>query len=369
MLIRGDAFSFSDEMGPEKILHVYDPKTGMKGIVVVDNTARGSAVGGVRMAPDVTVEEVFRLARTMTLKNSAAGIRHGGGKSGIIASPEVENKGDVIRSFARAIESIEEYIPGPDMGTNEQNMAIIFDEIGRAVGLPKELGGIPLDDIGSTGFGVAIAAEVACKYLDLNLQGATVSVEGFGAVGKATVRFLRERGVRIVAVSDSKGTAYYPEGMSYEELLRVKETTGSVRNYPDAKPMGTTELFGVPVDMLIPGARPDVITKDNVDEIKAKLIIEAANIPATLEAEEILHNRGVLVIPDMIANAGGVITASVEYRGGTEEEAFRMVESKIRKNVARVIEMAHRKGILPRFAAETMAKENVLNAMRYRGRL
>lgn len=369
MPLEEGVFQFSDEIGPEKILYVYDVKTGMKGMVVVDNTARGPAVGGVRMAPDVTTEEVFRLARAMTLKNAAADIRHGGGKSGIIADPKVQKKDDLIRSFAKAIDTIESYIPGPDMGTNEQSMAIIYDETGRAVGLPRDLGGIPLDEIGSTGYGVSISAEIACEHLGIDLEGATVAMEGFGSVGKASVRFLEERGARVVAVSDSKGTMYNPGGLRYNELMRVKKATGSVVNYQDGRALETKGLFGLPVDMLIPGARPDSITKENVSDIKAKLIIEAANIPATTEAEQILHERGVLVIPDFIANAGGVITAAVEYRGGTEEEAFRMIKEKIGRNVEQVIKMAYDRGILPRFAAETIAKERVINAMRYRGLL
>ena len=189
-------FKFSDELGPEKSVFVYDPKTGLKGIVVVDNVARGPAIGGVRMLPDVTFEEVFRLARAMTLKNAAAEIPHGGGKSGIIADPKTANRPELIRAFAKGIRHLVEYIPGPDMGTDEKCMAIILDEIGRACGLPRELGGIPLDEIGSTGYGVVESAEVACEFVGINLSGATVAVEGFGAVGKAAVKFILEKARR-----------------------------------------------------------------------------------------------------------------------------------------------------------------------------
>ncbi|MHC1582140.1 MAG: Glu/Leu/Phe/Val dehydrogenase dimerization domain-containing protein [Candidatus Syntropharchaeia archaeon] len=150
-------FEHADEIGPEKIVHVYDPKTKLYAIVVVDNTASGPSIGGIRMVEDVTTTEVFRLARAMTLKNAMAEIPHGGGKSGIIANPKIEEKETLIRAFARAIKNLEEYIPGPDMGTNEECMAWIHDEIGRCVGLPRELGGIPLDEIGATGFGVSVS--------------------------------------------------------------------------------------------------------------------------------------------------------------------------------------------------------------------
>ena len=357
-------FQYSDDIGPEKILYVYDPKTKLKGILVVDNTARGPAIGGVRMAPDVSTEEVFRLARAMTFKNAAADIPHGGGKGGIIADPQTKNKYELVRSFARGIKPVADYIPGPDMGTDERCMGIVHKEIGRAIGLPREFGGIPLDEMGSTGYGVAISTEVACEYVLLDLSKATVAVEGFGAVGKAAVKFLREKGAKIVAVSDSKGTVYKPDGLNYEKLLEIKQTTGAVKNYKGGRIIENEELFELPVDILIPGARPDVITEENVRDIKAALVVEAANIPATREAEKILHDRGILVVPDFIANAGGVITAAVEYTGGTENEVFDVIKEKTVKNTRQVLDMATSQKVSPRVAAEKMAKERVLKAMK-----
>ncbi len=368
MLTQEGVFQYSDEIGPEKVLYVYDPKTKLKGILVVDNTARGPALGGVRMAPDISTEEIFRLARAMTFKSAAADLRHGGGKSGIIADPRSENKYGLVRSFAKAIGPIADYIPGPDMGTDECCMAVVYDEIGRAVGLPRVLGGIPLDEIGSTGYGVVVSTEVACEYARLDLSKASVAVEGFGAVGKAVVKFLTEKGANVVAVSDSKGAIYQPSGLNYEKLLRVKETTGAVKNYEGERTIKNEDLFQLPVDILIPGARPDVISNKNVRSIKATLVVEAANIPATVEAERILHDRGILVVPDFIANAGGLITAAVEYRGGTENEAFKVIEDKIARNTKIVLDMARDQKMLPRVAAEKMAKERVLKAMEYRGK-
>lgn len=357
-------FQYSDDIGPEKILYVYDPKTKLKGILVVDNTARGPAIGGVRMAPDVSTEEVFRLARAMTFKNAAADIPHGGGKGGIIADPQTKNKYELVRSFARGIEPVADYVPGPDMGTDERCMGIVLKEIGRAIGLPREFGGIPLDEMGSTGYGVVISTEVACEYVLLDLSKATVAVEGFGAVGKAAVKFLREKGAKIVAVSDSKGTVYKPDGLDYEKLLEIKQTTGAVKNYKGGRMIENEELFELPVDILIPGARPDVITQENVRDIKAALIVEAANIPATREAEKILHDRGILVVPDFIANAGGVITGAVEYAGGTEKEVFDVIQEKTVKNTRQVLDTATNQKVMPRVAAEKMAKERILKAMK-----
>jgi glutamate dehydrogenase (NAD(P)+)/glutamate dehydrogenase (NADP+) len=179
-------FQFADDLGPAKILHIYEPLTGLKAILVVDNVACGPAIGGVRMAPDVTTAEVVRLARAMTLKNAAAGLPHGGGKAGILADPKLPlaDKERLVRTFARAIKPITDYIPGPNMGTDERCMAWVYDEIGRAVGLPPEIGGIPLDEIGATGFGLSIATEIASQSCQLQSPGARLVVQGFGSVGK-----------------------------------------------------------------------------------------------------------------------------------------------------------------------------------------
>ncbi|MFQ6031049.1 MAG: Glu/Leu/Phe/Val dehydrogenase dimerization domain-containing protein, partial [Dehalococcoidia bacterium] len=185
-----------DELGPRKVLLVGEPQVGLEGLVVVDNLACGPSIGGVRMAPDVTIAEVARLARAMTLKNAMAGLSHGGGKAGILADPQMDSgrKEALLRAFARAIADLTEYIPGPDMGTDETCMAWIFDEIGRAAGLPRVLGGIPLDTVGATGFGLAICAEVAQEFTGIRLTESRVAVQGFGAVGQHVCRFLLERG-------------------------------------------------------------------------------------------------------------------------------------------------------------------------------
>lgn len=199
------ARGIGDELGPAKILILREPRVGLEAVVVIDNVACGPAIGGVRMAPDVTLPEVCRLARAMTFKNAAAGLPHGGGKSGIVANPtcSASQKEGLVRTFARMIRELTEYIPGPDMGTSEACMAWVKDEIDRAVGLPRALGGIPLDEIGATGFGLAVAAEVATAGATLSLKGARVAIQGFGAVGQHAARFLVRRGARVVAASDS----------------------------------------------------------------------------------------------------------------------------------------------------------------------
>jgi glutamate dehydrogenase (NAD(P)+) len=355
-----------DDIGPSKVIHLYSKKTNFKAIVVIDNTALGPAVGGVRVSPGVNIEEVTRLARTMTLKNAIAGLSHGGGKAGIMADPKSPEKERYFRVFARMIKELEEYIPGPDMGSDEEAMAWIYDETGRACGLPEEIGGLPLDKLGATGFGLAECAEVACPYAGINLKGARVAIQGFGSVGRAAAKFFSEKGAILVAASDTRGTIYSKEGLDVNKLIETKMSKGTVKSCEKGTCMGIEELFSVDCDILIPAATPDVIHEDNAHTIKAKLILQGANIPATMAAEEILMERGILSVPDFIANAGGVIMAAMEYEKRTEKEAFESIFSKIRKNTYLILENAKREKILPRIAAEKLAKEKVLEAMRYR---
>jgi glutamate dehydrogenase/leucine dehydrogenase len=357
---------YCDDLGPIKIVHLYEPSCGLRGIVVIDNVACGTSIGGVRMAPDVSTREVFRLARAMTLKNAAAGLPHGGGKAGIVADPRTPDKARLIRAFARAIRDLVDYIPGPDMGTDEICMGWMHDEIKRALGLPRVLGGIPLDEIGATGFGLAECAEVAAPVCNLVIKGATVAIEGFGNVGKHVARFLEEKGAKLVAASDRKGTIYDPAGISVAALIEAKVASGSVVGYSKGKKLDQSEIFGLPCDILIPAARPDCIHKDNVETIQAKLILQGANIPATPEAETRLYQRGILNIPDLIANAGGVTCASVEYHGGNEAQAFQEISQKIRRNTQEVLSRSRKEGIEPRKAAVDLARERVRHAMTFR---
>ena len=374
MTAETEIFGYADELGPERVVHFYLPRLQLKAILVVDNTALGAAIGGIRMAPDVSTHEVFRLARSMTLKNSAAGITHGGAKAAVLADPDVRNKDEIVRAFARLLRPHDDYIPGPDMGTDEHSMAIIFDEIGRAAGLHRELGGIPLDEIGITGYGVVEAADVAAGFIGMPLGNATVAIEGFGSVGQACFRYLVAKGARVVAVSDIDGALHDPDGLDFSELALCNRETGKRaklwnRDYPRGARIAVDALFGLDVDILVPGARPDVITAANVAGVKARMVVEAANIPLSIEAETRLGDRGVLVVPDFIANCGGVIAGSVELRRGTVEECFRMVERQVRGNVRDMLALARNEGIYPRQAAERMARQRVLTAMKDRGRL
>jgi glutamate dehydrogenase (NAD(P)+) len=360
-----------DDLGPFKIIEVYEPSINLRGTLVVDNVARGPSIGGVRMAPDVSTQECFRLARAMTLKNAAADLPHGGGKSVLYGDPAMppKQKEELIRAFACALAEVEQYIFGPDMGTDERCMGWVRDEIGRAVGLPRELGGIPLDEIGATGWGLLHATRVACEFQQRELAGARVAVQGFGAVGKHAARFLAAEGAIIVAAADIRGTVSCPDGLDVGKLLALKEAGGNVIDYP-AGPGVTTgdaeSIIDVPCDIWIPAARPDVIREDNVDRLRTSMVVSGANIPMTLGAEKRLHERGVLCIPDFIANAGGVICAAMEYQGASEAAAMQTIEEKLTYNVRRVLDIVRKENCLPRQAAQDMAARRVRRAMALR---
>ncbi len=358
--IDADPFCFADDIGPAKIVHVTERTTGLRATVVIDNVALGPAIGGVRMAPDVTTEECFGLARAMTWKNSAAGLRHGGGKAVIVADPMMPaaEKETLIRAFAHAIADLDEYTPGPDMGTDENCMAWVHDEIGRSVGLPAALGGIPLDSIGATGFGLAAAIEVAAAHIGMSLPGARVAVQGFGAVGSNVARFLSRRGCILVAVADSGGAIVDQHGLDVDDVVRTN-SCGTVACHPVGTAIDRDAIVGVECDIWIPAARPYVLHRGNVDEVRARIVAQGANIPATPEAEARLHERGILCLPDFVANAGGVICGAVEYAGGSQDDALRAIDERIRANTIAMLAKAEAESLLPRVAALDSARRRV----------
>src|SRR5918997_5821555 len=244
--VTDSVFGLFDEWGPEKIVAVSDRKTGMRGVLVLDNTARGMGKGGTRMSPTLTVREVARLARTMTWKWAAVDLFHGGAKAGILAHPSASNKEEVLRAFARALrnEVPAEYVFGLDMGLTEQDAAVLLDELGdrgAAVGLPRALGGLPYDELGVTGFGVAEAADAAATEAGWQLAGSRVAVQGFGAVGEAAARRFVELGATVVAVSTAVGAVHDPDGLDVARLsgLRARLGDDCVRGYGGSRPADT----------------------------------------------------------------------------------------------------------------------------------
>jgi glutamate dehydrogenase/leucine dehydrogenase len=387
--MKGEITWAADELGPAKVVFLrlrvsLDPAAGVPGViskgggslshepvtavVVIDNVALGPAIGGTRMRQDVTASEVARLARAMTMKNALAGLPHGGGKSGIAASPGMEPAAheQLMRAFARAIEQLADYIPGPDMGTTETSMAYVHDETGRAVGLPAVLGGVPLNEYGATGFGLAVCADVLHDAGLIQLGGARTIVQGFGAVGSHAALALAERGTILVAASDIGGAVWNPEGLDIPALIAHTKSGLPVGEFPGGNAVPRDDILGFDCDILIPAAQPDVVTAENAGKISARVILEGANIPITRDAEAELVGRGILCVPDVIANAGGVICAAAEYRGAGHIEAFAEITEKITDTTTELLDRAHKSGHSLRAAADQMARERVEAAIALR---
>jgi glutamate dehydrogenase (NAD(P)+) len=239
----------------------------------------------------------------------------------------------------------------------------VHDETGRAVGLPRELGGIPLDQIGATGWGLAHAAEVAAKHAGFERKGARVVIQGYGAVGRHAARFLVAKGAVLVGAADTGGTLHDPAGIDAEALARLKEAGRSVVDFPAGRRLGRDAVIDLECEIWIPAARPDVVDESNVGRLRTRCVLQGANIPCTRGAEAAMHAAGILAVPDFIANAGGVICAAMEYHGASQVAAFATIAEKISANTAEVLAAVKAKGTLPREAALELAVSRVKAAM------
>lgn len=375
-----EGFDLIDEWGPEKIVIVSDRRTGMTGVLVIDNTARGSGKGGTRMSSTLTVSEIARLARTMTWKWAAVDLFHGGAKAGILGDPHHPDKESILRAFAKALrnEVPAEYVFGLDMGLSESDAAIFADELGdrgASTGLPRALGGLPYDQLGVTGFGVAEAADAAASQIDLDIVGARVSVHGFGAVGQAAAMRLTNLGAIVVAVATADGSIFEPDGFDVADLIRHRSEVGDsfVNQYGSVQPADSA--LTVPADILIPAAREDTIDATIATEVTARLIVEGANLPTSPASRSILRDRGIMLIPDFIANAGGIVAAahSTATRNSPfvvdPADIFAMITAKLRGNTLAVIDKSRAEGLETHVAARTIAQERVREAMEMRGRV
>jgi glutamate dehydrogenase (NAD(P)+) len=376
-----DELATFDEWGPEKIICVSDQRTGMSGVLVLDNTARGMAKGGTRMSADITIGEVRRLARAMTWKWAIADIFLGGAKAGIRGDPRAANRSNIVRAWARAMRKHipSEYVVGLDMGMSEVDAAIIQDELedrGAALGAPRALGGVPYDELGFTGFGVAECAEVAAEIAGFELRGATVSIQGFGAVGHAAARRLADLGAVVTTVSTATGAIHAPDGLDVDRLLELRAEVGDdlTRAYTGAHQIPLGDELLVDADILVPAARQDVIDRDVAQRMKARVVVEGSNLPTTPEAREILRTR-VVVVPDVVANAGAVISAApamdLRYSTVSPDTAamYGLISDKLRANTRMVLTSAARDGTSSHQAAVRLGQERVRAAMEAKGRL
>jgi len=358
------------------------------GYRVQHNNARGPYKGGIRYHPNVSLDEVRALAMWMTWKTAVLDLPLGGAKGGIVCDPKTLSPGEIerlTRRYAYAISGIigpYEDVPAPDVYTGPQHMAWIMDtysilkghlEPGVITGKPVEIGG-SLGRNDSTSRGVAIVVAEAARKLNINIKGATVAIQGFGNVGSnAAIIMAKEYGMKVVAVSDSKGGIYNKNGLNVDKVLAEKEKSGTVTTYKDAEKITNDELLTLDVDVLVPAALEQVITKDNAEKIKAKIIGEGANGPTTPEADEILYQKGTMVIPDILANSGGVTVSYFEWVQNLErlqwplEQVNKMLEQKMVKAFNDVYDASKKYKTDMRTAALTVAVSRVSQAIKLRG--
>jgi len=373
--------SFLDSWGPEEVIQVYDPNTGMQGFLVIDNTALGPGKGGIRISSTVTPLEVFGLARAMTWKCALADIPFGGAKSGIRADPYTIDKLKFVKEFAKKIAPSvpSRYIAAPDMNVGEKEIEAFVETVGdrqAATGKPAKLGGIP-HELGTTGFGVGVALENSFEIigntigLPKDLADTRVVIQGFGNVGLWIAKFLSNKGAKIVALSDYWGTIYNKEGIDIDQAEKHAYATSeqaSIKNYGKGTVLSRDAILGLDCDILVPCAVGNVINEGTWSLIKAKMIVEGANNATAQIAERVLFEKDVIIVPDFLANAGGVIGSYVEYKNGTEEEAFSMIESKIKKNTECVISDAMDRKLTPRQVALEIAQQRIMDAMEKQGK-
>ena len=357
------------------------------GYRVQHNVNRGPAKGGIRYGPDVTLDEVKALAMWMAWKTAVVGIPFGGAKGGVICDPKTMSPAELerlTRRYATEISIIigpRSDIPAPDVNTNSQVMAWIMDTYSMHEGFssPAVVTGKPLSIGGSEGrndataTGVLFVTRQAARRIGMPLQGAHVSIQGFGNAGSIAARLFHNEGCKIVAVSDTGGGIYNESGLDPSSVLRHKQERGSVVGFPRAQMIGAHEVLEVPCDILIPAATEGVITAANADRVLARIVAEAANGPTTPEADDILLRKNVVVIPDILANAGGVTVSYFEWVQDLQsffwsvEEITQKLEVIMNRAFAAVAEKADQYACNMRLAASMLAISRVAEATQVRG--
>jgi glutamate dehydrogenase (NAD(P)+) len=357
------------------------------GYRVQHSVARGPGKGGIRFAPDVTLDEVRALAAWMTWKCAVVNIPFGGAKGGVICDPRLLSEGELERITWRYTAEIlpflgpERDVPAPDMNTNEQTMAWIMDTYSMHVGhtATAVVTGKPLDLGGSrgrpeaTGRGCMIVTEEALKHLGMAVLGARVVVQGFGNVGGMGARLMSRAGFKIVSIVEVDGAVYNPKGLDIEALLAHRKETGSITGFAGGEDMDPDEAMFLECDVLVPAARENVITSANAARIRARIICEGANGPTTPVADDILQEKGIFVIPDILANAGGVTVSYFEWvqdRQGffwNEDLVNERLKEIMVENFGRVVDYAEKHGVNNRIAAYMLALDRVAFAIKLRG--
>ncbi|CAG4889687.1 Glu/Leu/Phe/Val family dehydrogenase [Paraburkholderia gardini] len=358
-----------------------------EGYRVQHNVSRGPGKGGVRYHQDVTLSEVMALSAWMSVKNAAVNVPYGGAKGGIRVDPRTLSRGELERMTRRYTSEIgiiigpNTDIPAPDVNTNEQIMAWMMDTYsmnqgqtatGVVTGKPITLGG-SLGRRDATGRGVFVVGCEAARRIGFDIEGARIAVQGFGNVGGIAARLFQDAGAKVVAVQDHTGTLYKSTGIDARALLEHVAKTGGVGGFPEADAIANEDFWSVESDILIPAALENQITEKNAGKIRAKIIVEGANGPTTTSADDILHDKGILVIPDVVANAGGVTVSYFEWVQDfssffwTEDEINQRLERVMREAFAAVWQVSSEQNVSVRTAAFIVACKRILQAREMRG--
>ena len=379
---------------PKRVLEVSIPTKMDNGQVKVfsgyrvqHNVARGPAKGGIRYHPAVTLDEVKALAAWMTWKTATVNIPYGGGKGGVICDPKRMTKPELERMTRRYTSEIlpligpEKDIPAPDMYTDSQTMAWIMDtysmtkgysSLGVVTGKPLSIGGSEGRNE-ATARGCLVAVEEACRVKKMSVRGASVAIQGFGNAGSLAAKLFAEKKARVIAISDSRGGVFNSRGIDPLKAMRYKERSGTVVGMPGTSRISNDELLTMKCDILIPAALENVITLNNADQIKAKIVAEAANGPTTPHADEVLARKGIMLLPDILANAGGVTVSYFEWVQDlqsffwSEAEVNAKLESVMRRAFTEVHESARKHRTHMRTGAYCLAVGRVADATLVRG--
>jgi len=381
-------------MEPERVVCVRIPVKMDDGTTKIFNgyrsqhsTAIGPAKGGVRFHPGVNLDEVKALSFWMTFKCGVLGLPYGGGKGGVQVDPTKLSRSELerlSRGYVRALADVfgaDLDIPAPDVNTNGQIMAWMLDEyavinrktdFAMLTGKPIVLGGSK-GRVEATGRGAVVTLLEALKKLDMDIKGRTVAVQGFGNVGSAAADILADLGAKIVAISDISGGIYNENGIDIKALLEHRDKTGFVKDFSGAEPMPGEKIFELPVDVIVPAALENVLTEENAHKVQAKIVLEIANGPTTPKADEIMREKGVLVLPDILSNAGGVTVSYFEWvqnRYGyfwSEEEVNARLTQKMKESFANVWNMAKESSVDLRTAAYMVSVKRIGEAIKLRG--
>jgi glutamate dehydrogenase/leucine dehydrogenase len=391
-----DESDYNVLIAPQKAVIVNIPVTMddgkvqvFEGFRVVHNANLGPSKGGIRYSLDVNLDEVKALAAWMTWKCAVVGIPYGGGKGGVKCNPRSMSKGELerlTRSYTDLMVDVfgpDKDIPAPDMGTGPQEMAWLMDEYSKlkgcsqpavVTGKPIVLGG-SLGRVEATGRGVMVSTRAALIKMGINPVGTTCAVQGFGNVGSISAKLLEMQGLKIVAISDVSGAYYNPEGINIEAAIKFRDgNNGTLEGFKDGNKITNAELLELDVTVLVPAAMEDQITEENADRIKAKLIVEGANGPTSASADDILNKKGVMVVPDILANAGGVTVSYFEWvqnRLGyywTEERVYRRADRVMKTAFESVYSAAQQFNIPMRIAAYVVAIKRVAEVETMRGK-